>query len=72
MMLKTTETCTPLDGGINRLQIINFDSNFYIQQIIILHLDVKVENGQLLFLCWLAAWRCPYRGSPWQDATKLM
>ena len=31
------------DGGMNRLQIINF----YILQVRILHLNVNVENGQL-------------------------
>ena len=35
------------DGGMNRLQISKFNSNFYLQQVRILHLDVKVLNGQL-------------------------
>ena len=35
------------DGGMKRLQICMFDSDFYLQQVQILHLDVKVENVQL-------------------------
>ena len=34
------------DGGMNRLQISNFDSNFFILQVKISHLNVNVENGQ--------------------------
>ena len=34
------------DGGMNCLQISNFDSNFYVQKVWISHLDVKVENGE--------------------------
>ena len=36
------------DGGMNCLQISNFDSNFYILQFRILYLDVKFQNGQII------------------------
>ena len=36
-----------LDGGMKRLQICMFDSVFYLQQVQILHLVVKVKNVQL-------------------------
>ena len=35
------------DGSMKCLQICMFDSDFYLQQISILHLDVKVKNVQL-------------------------
>ena len=35
------------DGSMKNLQICMFDSDFYLQQVRILHLDVKVENVQL-------------------------
>ena len=35
------------NGGMNRLQICMFDSDFHLQQVRILNLDVKVKNVQL-------------------------
>ena len=35
------------DGGMKRLPICMFDSDFCLQQVRILHLDVKVENVEL-------------------------
>ena len=32
-----------LDGGMKRIQICVFDSDFYLQQVRILHLEVKVK-----------------------------
>ena len=36
------------DGCMKHLQICMFESYFYLQQVKILHLDVKVENVQLI------------------------
>ena len=36
-----------IDGGMKHLQICMFDSDFYLHQVRILHLDVKFENVQL-------------------------
>ena len=44
---KSPMTGSKKDGGVKRLQICVFDIDFYLQQVRILHLDVRVENVQL-------------------------